>query len=235
MSVANSGPAKSVENLAGPDGRLGCMALLVLDVARRDQLVDTLQRSLLADDRVESVELFGSLSRGDCDQFSDIDMQVHLHPGMSDRELFEDLPVIVSAVGGTVDGWSFSALASGAYGASFMFDDYPLFWSADIGCLGDQMDGDPTELLRTYRWEQIYSGWLGALKAAARAEEALGKVSDLVARHVPIEPVATAPVWLERARAVLDAIEQRKIARGDPYEDLHARCLDLLETLAPAD
>jgi hypothetical protein len=212
------------------------MSLVAWDIGRRDQLVKMLQRVVLSDDRVESVELFGGLSRGDCDQFSDIDMQVHLHPGASDRELFEDLPAIVGAVGGgTVDGWSFSALASGMYGASFMFDDYPLFWSADIGCLGEQVDGEPTELLSTYRWEQIYSVWLGALKAAARAEEALGKVSDLVARHAPIESVATAPVWLGRARAVLDAIEQRKIARGDPYEDLHDRCVDLLETLAPVD
>jgi len=194
---------------------------------RRDDLRRIVTEALVADSRVEVVGLIGSLHNGKSDAFSDIDLEVGLRRGVVDREFFLDLPRVLGDVGSTVPGWGFHALPE-TYVATFHFDDYPLFWSVDIACVGD-VHVDGSDLIFQYRWEQIYKVWLLAAKYIARGQLKLAEVWRLVERHVSVELVPSAEV--ERLAALLDGIERRKIDRGDPYEGLHRRCVELANDL----
>jgi predicted nucleotidyltransferase len=201
------------------------------DVARRVELTARVTDALVADPRVGAVEPFGSLVNGKADKYSDVDLLVHLHPGVVDRDLWADLPEVLRPVGSAVHGWSFQALGGGQYGASFLFDDYPLFWAVDIGCVTNEPT-DPSDVMSTYRWEQIYKVWLSAAKAVARSRDRLKDVRVLVEKHQPVLEVQAPDAPLEELRHLLDAIERRKISRGDPYEHLHNRCLELLRSMS---
>ena len=170
----------------------------------------------------------GSLATGKPDEFSDIDVQVDLKSGVEDRAFFFDVPGLMAGVGSAVSGWGFITLPD-LYVATFLFDDAPLFWAVDIACVSDTHT-DGSDLISVYRWEQIYKMWLAAAKGHARASAKLADVRALVVRHTPVEDVASTSA--AELRAVLDGIRQRKIDRGDPYEELHARCEDLLQQLA---
>lgn len=201
-----------------------------LDVARRQELVERVHAALVADDRVESAELFGSIANGGADEFSDIDIFANLRDDVLDRDFFYDLPAVVAPVGTAVHGWSFAALTNGQYGGSFLFDEYPLLWGVDIGCRS-VLHVDATALLDTYRWEQIYKVWIVALKSAARAEAKMRVLTSLVERYYPVAMQQQPPQWIGHLAAVLEAIERRKVERGDPYEHLHRRCLETLDAV----
>lgn len=200
------------------------------DVSQRDALALSVREALQRDARVDTVTFFGSLATGRSDVFSDIDLVAQLRPGVIDRHFFADLPLVLADVGPAVAGWSFQALGAGTYGGCFLFDEHPLFWEVDIACISPDPT-DPTDLLQTYRWEQIYKVWLSAAKAIARAQARVDYVENLVARH---QPVAPTPAYdgTGRLRALLDAIRLRKIEKGDPYERLHERCEELIDLLS---
>ncbi|HUP86722.1 MAG TPA: nucleotidyltransferase domain-containing protein [Acidimicrobiales bacterium] len=200
------------------------------DVSQREALAAKVRELLERDDRVDTVAFFGSLATGKSDEFSDIDLVAKLRPGIVDRDFFADLPLVVADVGPSVAGWSFQALSTGSYGGSFLFDEYPLFWEVDIACISTDPT-DPTDLLQTYRWEQIYKVWLSAVKAVARAQARVDYVEGLVARHQPVAPTP-AHNGTTRLRALLDAIRLRKVEKGDPYQRLHERCEELLDLLS---
>ena len=203
---------------------------VVLDPAVRLTLSALVTEALLADDRADRVVPFGSLAGGKVDEFSDIDLMVHLKPGVVDRHFWADLPEVLRPIGPAVCGWSFQAIGAGRYGACFLFDDYPLFWEVDIGCVAETPT-DPADLLTTYRWEQIYKVWLGAAKSVARSRARLKDLRELVERHHPVEEVGGSDLAIGQLRALLDSIERRKIERSDPYVHLHRRCHELLDGL----
>jgi hypothetical protein len=204
---------------------------LVAGAERRAELADRVLAALMDDRRVSVVEPFGSLAGGKSDEFTVIDVLVHLRPGVVDRQFWEDLPEVLRAVGPAVHGWSFQALAAGQYGASFLFDDYPLFWAVDVGIVSDRPT-DPSDLISTYRWEQIYKVWLGAAKAVARSKKRLDDVRRLVEKHQPVATTPESDTAIEDLRKLLAAIERRKRDLGDPYQDLHERCRELVDLLS---
>lgn len=180
-------------------------------------------RVLEADERVISVTLAGSLNGGKSDEFSDIDLSVELRRGIEDRAFFFDVPRLLEPLGESVSGWGFNCLPH-TYVATFNFADYPLFWKVDVECRSDaHVDG--SDLLTQYRWEQIYKMWMDAAKQAARAQVKLEGVRTLLAKHVDVDEAPSTSA--EQLRALLNAIRERKIAKGDPYEDLHRRCEEL--------
>ena len=194
---------------------------------RREELAERAAKALRSDERVASVGVIGSLNEGKADEFSDIDLGVQLRSGVVDREFFFDVPSVLASVGSGVPGWGFTSLPN-QYVATFHFDDYPLLWSVDVACTSD-VHVDGSDLLSEYRWEQIYKMWIAAVKYVVRGETKLADVHRLVTRHVKIE-VAESNV-AERLRALLAGVEDRKRSRGDPYSDLHQRCVALLDSL----
>src|SRR5438874_3914465 len=73
------------------------------------------------------VDLAGSLRDGKNDEFSDIDITVTVNQDVNDRDFFFALPDLLRPIGGTVPGWGFHALPD-QYVATFLFEDFPLFW-----------------------------------------------------------------------------------------------------------
>jgi len=176
------------------------------------------------------VDLAGSLRDGKNDEFSDIDITVTVNQDVNDRDFFFALPDLLRPIGGTVRGWGFHALPD-QYVATFLFEDFPLFWGVDIARAGGaQQDG--SDLVPIYRWEQIYKMWILAAKYIARGEAKFGDVHRRVARHVEVSvPPSTAAA---RLAELLSGIEARKIDRGDPYQSLHARYVELAASLTSA-
>lgn len=196
-------------------------------LGRRGELLDRVTEVLLADERVVRVELSGSLNGGKADEFSDIDLRGHLSEGVVDRNFFLDVPRLMERVGPSVVGWGFTALPD-EYVATFHFDEYPLFWGVDIACVSSVHE-DGSDLMSVYRWEQIYKMWILAAKYLARSEAKVSDVQRLVERHAEV----TTPASTTAARlcSLLAGIEERKLARGDPYEALHHRCVALANSL----
>jgi predicted nucleotidyltransferase len=197
------------------------------EIHRREQLAERVAGALRADERVVSVGLIGSLNGGKADEFSDIDLGVHLRGGVADREFFLDVPSVLVPVGSAVAGWGFTSLPD-EYVATFHFDDYPLLWSVDVACISD-VHVDGSDLVSEYRWEQIYKMWIGAVKCVARGETKVADVHRLVARHVSVEVPESN--FVEQLSALLAGIESRKRASGDPYLAMHRRCEELLKSL----
>jgi len=115
----------------------------------------------------------GSLANGTADIYSDVDLVVHLQPGLVDRDLFFELPAVMEAVGPRViDGLGFAALPR-HYVGTFYFSDLPLLWHVDIDCLASAPDWhiDGTDLFSITRWEQRFKMWIEAVQRLLRAEE----------------------------------------------------------------
>ncbi|MGI8792716.1 MAG: nucleotidyltransferase domain-containing protein [Acidimicrobiales bacterium] len=211
--------------------RKNASVIIPADPGAREALSERVTEMLLGDERVASVRPFGSLVSGKADEFSDIDLMAHLRPGVVDRAFWADLPEVLGQIGPAVSGWSFQAINTQQYGASFFFDDHPLFWVVDIGCVADSPT-DPSDLLATYRWEQIYKMWIGAARSVARSDARLRSLRRQVERHHPVEEIAEPDTPIRELRVLLDGIEHRKIQNGDPYEHLHRRCSELLLMMA---
>jgi predicted nucleotidyltransferase len=83
---------------------------LLQNEREREHLSARVSEALLADPQVQSVELFGSLTTGERDFYSDIDFRCFLKEG-TDRDFAFRLPQIIDSVGPRlIDGWGASAL-----------------------------------------------------------------------------------------------------------------------------
>jgi predicted nucleotidyltransferase len=139
-----------------------------LDEVERHFLYERIRDVLLADPQVQAVELFGSLTTGDADIYSDIDLRCFLKDG-TDRDFAFRLPSLIEAVGPRlIDGWGFSALPNW-YVRTFYFAAYPLFWHVDIECLGtEHIDG--SDIKQQEHWQQRFKIWIEAVKYLKRGE-----------------------------------------------------------------
>jgi hypothetical protein len=202
-----------------------------MDLAPRTRLHERVTAALLADPRVAEVRLAGSLAGPRSDEHSDVDLVAVLRDDVVDRDFFFALPALMDEVGPNVPGWGFHALPD-TYVGTFHYDDQPLFWGVDVECSAS-LHVDGTDLLTTYRWEQIYKMWIHAAKYAVRGDGYIDAVAGLTARHVDVPMPASASA--DRLLAVLDAIRGLKAQRGDPYEAFHARCVALCGELRHPD
>ena len=148
---------------------------------RRD-LADKICSLLLQDGRVETSELFGSLTSSEpdgfpADELSDIDIHVSVRSG-TDRALYESLEEILIA--GRLRPLA-KNLFVGSQGivANFMFEGYSPFWSVDIVCRASVRESC-ADLLEGSIPVRAFGSWLSAVKKSIRADTFLGFFTDIV-------------------------------------------------------
>jgi predicted nucleotidyltransferase len=177
------------------------------DVAVRDALRRRVADALASEATIARVELHGSLASGNSDIYSDIDLAVHLHPAVTDRECFVKLPTLMNSVGPRlIDGLGFAALPG--YVGTFYFEGVPLFWQVDIGVIpaAATWHVDSTDLLTAKRPEQRFKMWIKAMKLFVRAEhkpgntearsalnDYLADIKERVAKRMDTSPVTGSP------------------------------------------
>lgn len=141
------------------------------DVARRTTLAADVVRTLEALPEVVEVRPYGSIGTDRADRYSDIDLMVVLH-GVSDQTFAFELPRHLDVIGPRlIDGWGLGLLPE-QYIRKFYFEDHPLFWNVDIGCVSEEhVDG--TELRDQYHWPQVFAMWVKAVKGLLRGEDSV--------------------------------------------------------------
>ena len=123
---------------------------------------------LEADERVERVELFGSLA-GDPDlpdDLSDIDLDVFLHAETTDLDVVRDLPELVAPLGRVAA--SRTIHVGLGYTVGVWFEDQPPFWHLDLRCRAVRQERDDA-LLDADAWTGGFTHWMLAVKRFTRA------------------------------------------------------------------
>ena len=195
---------------------------------RRD-LADGIRALLLQDRRVETAELFGSLTSSEpdgfpADEMSDIDIHVDVRSA-TDRALYDSLEGILVAGGLRPLAKNLFVGSQGIVG-NFMFEGYSPFWSADIVCRAAARESC-ADLLEGSIPLRAFGSWLSAVKKSVRADTFLGFFTDLVpgtsvdVLHRPHELFSTLlDEWMSRyndslrygiGREVLQHVYSRKL------------------------
>ena len=194
----------------------------------RRNLASQICALLLQDHRVDTAELFGSLTSSEpdgfpADELSDIDIHVDVRSG-TDRALYDSLEGILLA-GGLRPLAKNLFVGSQGIVANFMFEGYSPFWSVDIVCRASARESC-ADLLEESIPVRAFGSWLSAVKKSLRADTFLGFFTDLVAGtsvnalHRPHELFSTLldewmsryndPVRYEIGREVLEHVYSRK-------------------------
>ena len=193
------------------------------DVARRDQLASRIIALLRDDPRIADAQLYGSLAKGRADRYSDIDIVVHAR-SIADRDLAEALPNVLQPLGTRlVDGWGLGFLPD-TYIRTLYFDDYPLFWHVDIGCLSE-IHVDGSDIKAAYHWPQIFKIWIDVVKDLLRGKNRVDELAAMMARWADVASIHGTPA--RRLSHFLDLCAERAKHRGAPYEALYTCCDEL--------
>lgn len=195
----------------------------------RHDLADQISSLLLQDRRVDTAELFGSLTSSEpdgfpADELSDIDIHVNVRTG-TDRALYDALEGILVA-GGLRPLAKNLFVGSQGIVANFMFEGYSPFWSVDIVCRASARESC-ADLLEEGIAVRAFGSWLSAVKKSIRADTFLGFFTDLVpgtavdSLHRPHELFSTLlaewmaryndPLRYEIGREVLQHVYSRRV------------------------
>ena len=156
---------------------------------------------LVADERVERVELFGSLA-GDPDipdALSDIDLDVFVRDPATDLEVARAVPELVAPIG-RIAACRTIHVGRGGYVVGVWFEDQPPFWHLDVRCRANRQVRDD-ELLEGDAWTVGFTTWMLSVKRLVRAFGFLGAYRGSIGAP-PTDPPIPFPV-VEDLRALL--------------------------------
>lgn len=196
------------------------------EVGRRTALAESATDRLMSLPGVVRVRPFGSLTTGEADAYSDVDLLVEVE-GVSDRLFAEDLPLALESLGRPlIVGWGLNRLPD-TYVRTIYLADYPLFWHLDIGCVSTSHEDDD-DLVRRYHWPQIFKMWIAEVKQYARGR---GDGAAFL-RHISrwADGARLSGSSAARLGQALELCAERARARGAPCEEVYHRCTELRST-----
>jgi predicted nucleotidyltransferase len=184
---------------------------------RRRELATRIVETLVAHPSVQSAELFGSLSDGAADQYSDIDIQVVLRgdPAVfaaQVAELMETVAPVREHLREVIPLWSID---------QFWFVNYPLFWSVDLRYASNEFRG-MSELVFTSP-PHGFKLWLLAAKRTMRARDTLAMVANVASRpSLRLDAADSLRSLLQACRDRLDADDSE--GQADIYQECERLC-----------
>jgi hypothetical protein len=195
----------------------------VSDLGRRAALAELITDRLAMSPYVVEVQPFGSLAGEESDQYSDIDLVV-IVDGVSDRSFAEGLPDLLRPIGSQlIAGWGLDRLPE-TYVRTIYFEDYPLFWHVDLGCVSTTHDpGD--DLARDYHWPQVFKMWIAAVKQYVRGRADGAAFLRHISKWADLSDLSGQAA--ARLGQSLDLCAARARSRGAPCDEVYRRCLEL--------
>lgn len=156
---------------------------------------------LAADERVERVEVFGSLAADPDipDALSDIDLDVFVRDTATDLEVARAVPELVAPLG-RIAAWRTIHVGGEGYVVGVWFEDQPPFWHLDVRCRATRRVRDD-DLLDGDAWTVGFTNWMLSVKRIVRAFAFLGAYRDSIGA-APTHPPIPRPV-VEDLRALL--------------------------------
>jgi predicted nucleotidyltransferase len=182
----------------------------------RTQLLEGAVALLRSAAFVQSVEVAGSLSRGQADSYSDVDLLITAR-GVSDRATAEAVPGVLEPLGPRlVDGWALGLLPD-LYVRTLYFDHLPLFWHLDVEVHSD-IHAAGSDIAAAYHWQQIFKMWVKCAKDVLRGYDAIPAFRAHVERRSDLSAIGGAPK--RQLAEILDVLAERTVQRGVAPETL---------------